>query len=114
MSAGRRRPHRVLLHESDDRERFPEAGGIHAGLLTRSYSTIFLSSIAAANSARRPRRHELDEYRLKVMKEVGENLVVRNARQVNPKIHLIIKPPNWYEQYQFSGYNLRRSRKRST
>lgn len=46
------------------------------------------------------------EYRLKVMKEVGEDLVVKNARGVNPKIHLIFKPPNWYEQYQFSGYNL--------
>ena len=46
------------------------------------------------------------EYRLKVMKEVGEDLVVKNARSVNPKIHLIFKPPNWYEQYQFSGYNL--------
>jgi hypothetical protein len=45
-------------------------------------------------------------YRLKVMKEVGEDLVVKNARSVNPGIHLIIKPPNWYEQYQFSGYNL--------
>ncbi len=46
------------------------------------------------------------EYRLKVMKEVGEDLVVKNARSINPKIHLIFKPPNWYEQYQFSGYNL--------
>jgi hypothetical protein len=40
------------------------------------------------------------------MKEVGENLVVKNARSVNLNIHLIFKPPNWYEQYQFSGYNL--------
>jgi hypothetical protein len=31
---------------------------------------------------------------------------VKNAKSVNPKINLIIKPPNWYEQYQFSGYNL--------
>ncbi len=46
------------------------------------------------------------EYRLNVMKEVGENLVVKNAQSVNPRIHLIFKPPNWYEQYQFSGYNL--------
>jgi hypothetical protein len=35
------------------------------------------------------------------------NLVVKNAKSVNPKIKLIIKPPNWYEQYQFSGYNLK-------
>jgi hypothetical protein len=46
------------------------------------------------------------EFRLAVMKEVGENLVVKNAKSVNPKINLIFKPPNWYEQYQFSGYNL--------
>ena len=46
------------------------------------------------------------EYRLNIMKEVGENLVVKNARSVNPNIRLIFKPPNWYEQYQFSGYNL--------
>jgi hypothetical protein len=46
------------------------------------------------------------EYRLEAMKDVGENLVVKNAKSVNPKINLIFKPPNWYEQYQFSGYNL--------
>ena len=46
------------------------------------------------------------EYRLAVMKEVGENLAVKNAKSVNPKVNLIFKPPNWYEQYQFAGYNL--------
>jgi hypothetical protein len=46
------------------------------------------------------------EYRLEAMKDVGESLVVQNAKSVNPKINLIFKPPNWYEQYQFSGYNL--------
>jgi len=46
------------------------------------------------------------EYRLEVMKGVGADLVVKNAKSVNPKINLIIKPPNWYEQYQFCGYNL--------
>lgn len=46
------------------------------------------------------------EYRLEAMKDVGENLVVKNAKSVNPNINLIFKPPNWYEQYQFSGYNL--------
>jgi hypothetical protein len=46
------------------------------------------------------------DYRLKVMKEVGENLVVKNAKSVNAKVRLIFKPPNWYEQYQFAGYNL--------
>ena len=46
------------------------------------------------------------EYRLEVMKDVGENLAVKTAKSVNPKVNLIFKPPNWYEQYQFAGYNL--------
>jgi hypothetical protein len=46
------------------------------------------------------------EYRLEVMKDVGENLAVKTAESVNPKVNLIFKPPNWYEQYQFAGYNL--------
>jgi len=41
----------------------------------------------------------------KVMKEVGEDLVVR-IPQCQSEDPSIFKPPHWYEQYQFSGYNL--------
>lgn len=46
------------------------------------------------------------EFRTVLMKEVSEELVLKPARQVNPKVNVIIKFPNWYEHYQETGYNL--------
>jgi hypothetical protein len=45
------------------------------------------------------------EFRLKKMSEISENLVKR-AKKVNPKIKMVIKYPNWYAYYQYTGYNL--------
>lgn len=46
------------------------------------------------------------DYRIQLMREVSEKLVVGPAKKVNPKINMIIKYPNWYENYQDTGYNL--------
>ncbi|MGA3029051.1 MAG: hypothetical protein ABSF98_30315 [Bryobacteraceae bacterium] len=46
------------------------------------------------------------EYRLALMAEVARDVVIGPARAVNPKVRLVIKYPNWYDHYQFSGYNL--------
>jgi len=46
------------------------------------------------------------EFRLELMKEVSRNLVIETAHKINPKINMIIKYPNWYDDYQFLGYNL--------
>ena len=45
-------------------------------------------------------------YRLDLMEEVSKNLIIAPARAVNPKVTLIIKYPNWYEHYQYLGYNV--------
>jgi hypothetical protein len=45
-------------------------------------------------------------FRLDLMEDVAKNLVVAPARAVNPKVQLIIKYPNWYEHYQYLGYNV--------
>ena len=47
------------------------------------------------------------EFRLELMKEVSENIVLKTARSVNPKVNMIIKYPNWYDDYQSLGYNLK-------
>jgi len=47
------------------------------------------------------------EYRLELMREVSENLVMKPAKEVNPEASVIIKYPNWYAFYQNTGYNLR-------
>ncbi|MEM1582385.1 MAG: permease [Candidatus Bathyarchaeia archaeon] len=45
------------------------------------------------------------KYRLKILVKTAEELI-RVAKKVNPKVNLIIKYPNWYEHYQFLGYDL--------
>jgi hypothetical protein len=44
------------------------------------------------------------EYRLGLMETVSHE-IVKAAKEINPKIRMVIKYPNWYESYQETGYN---------
>jgi hypothetical protein len=46
------------------------------------------------------------EFRLELMKDFSENVIIKTAKDVNPKVKVIIKFPNWYEHFQDAGYNL--------
>lgn len=46
------------------------------------------------------------QFRLDLMKDISENVIVKTAKEVNPNVKAIIKYPNWYEHYQDAGYNL--------
>jgi hypothetical protein len=46
------------------------------------------------------------QFRLAQMDDAGRNLVVGPARAVNPKVKVIIKYPNWYDHFQYLGFNL--------
>jgi len=46
------------------------------------------------------------QFRTEQMDEVSENLIIGPARAINPRVHLIIKYPNWYESFQGLGYDL--------
>lgn len=46
------------------------------------------------------------EYRLKLMTEAGQNLVINPAKKVNPNCKVIIKYPNWYDDFQGLGFDL--------
>jgi hypothetical protein len=48
------------------------------------------------------------EFRLELMDDAAENLIVKPARVVNPQVKLVIKFPNWYEHFQGTGYDLAR------
>lgn len=48
-----------------------------------------------------------DEFRTKLLADVSRNIVMKTAREVNPNASMVIKFPNWYEHYQFTGYNLK-------
>ena len=44
-------------------------------------------------------------FRLALMADVSENIVIRRAKEVNPNARLVIKFPNWYESFPACGYN---------
>ncbi len=49
-----------------------------------------------------------EQFRLELMAEVSEELIVKPAKAANPNVKLVIKYPNWNESYQASGYNTER------
>ncbi len=44
------------------------------------------------------------DFRKELMKDVSENLIVKPAKAVNPKVKMVVKYPNWRESYHFTGY----------
>jgi hypothetical protein len=46
------------------------------------------------------------EFRLGLMAQAARELVVGPAKAVNPRVKVVIKYPNWYDHYQFLGFNL--------
>jgi hypothetical protein len=46
------------------------------------------------------------QFRLDLMDEVAENLILKPAKAANPQVKVIIKFPNWYEHFQGLGYDL--------
>lgn len=46
------------------------------------------------------------QYRIKLLEKVSKEIIIPESKAVNPNVQVIIKYPNWYEEYQQSGYNL--------
>jgi hypothetical protein len=46
------------------------------------------------------------DFRLALMDEASQELILKPAKAVNPKCRVIIKYPNWYEHFQGLGYDL--------
>jgi hypothetical protein len=47
-----------------------------------------------------------DEFRMRMMDEVSRDLILKPAKQANPKVHIIIKFPNFYPSFQGMGFDL--------
>ncbi len=46
------------------------------------------------------------QYRMELMTDAAQNLVIGPAKKVNPNVKIIVKFPNWYEHFQGLGFNL--------
>jgi hypothetical protein len=65
----------------------------------------FFTNCACDDCLSRKGDRSWEEFRLELMTEVSENLIVRPAKAINPNVKVVIKYPNWNEAYQASGYN---------
>ncbi len=46
------------------------------------------------------------EYRLELMNDAGQEVILKPAKKVNPDVNVIIKYPNWYDHFQGLGFDL--------
>ncbi len=46
------------------------------------------------------------DFRLALLTDAAQNLIVGPAKAVNPNVKMVIKYPNWYEHFQGLGFNL--------
>ena len=46
------------------------------------------------------------QFRMELTDDAAENLIVKPAKAVNPKVKMIVKYPNWYEHFQGAGFDL--------
>ena len=51
------------------------------------------------------------QYRLDLMAEAAQSLIIGPAKAVNPKVKVVVKYPNWYEHFQGLGFNLEKEPK---
>jgi len=46
------------------------------------------------------------QFRMELTTDAAENLIVKPAKAVNPKVKMVVKYPNWYEHFQGAGFDL--------
>lgn len=97
----------LCYSKPDDRERLREVVRFTASIFDEIIlDDFFFTSCRCESCINAKGDRDWTEYRLRLMEDVAEKIVVKTAKEVNPRIRLIIKYPNWYEHYQFLGYSL--------
>lgn len=46
------------------------------------------------------------QFRMELTDDAAENLIVKPAKAINPKVKMVIKYPNWYEHFPGAGFDL--------
>ena len=65
----------------------------------------FFTQCQCEDCVREKGERSWEEFRLAKMMEVSRDLIIGPAKKVNPKVHIIIKYPNWRESFAQTGYN---------
>ena len=88
------------------RTRLKEVSEYTAGLFDEFIiDDFFFTQCMCEDCIREKGDRSWSEFRLAKMMEVSRDLIIGPAKKVNPKVHIIIKYPNWRESFQETGYN---------
>jgi hypothetical protein len=90
-----------------DRKHVEEVVRFTAGLFDELIlDDFFFTTTKSASDIKAKGTRSWSEFRLDLMKEAAQSLVVGPAKAVNPKIKVVIKYPNWYEHFPYAGFDL--------
>ncbi|UJF31927.1 permease [Paenibacillus hexagrammi] len=96
----------ICYTEEASRAKFQEAVENAAAVFDEViFDDFFFTNCGCDDCLARKGDRSWEEFRLELMTEVSENLIMKPARAVNPNSKMIIKFPNWNEAYQATGYN---------
>ncbi|MFC3802987.1 permease [Cohnella sp. GCM10012308] len=96
----------ICYTDEASRARFKEAVANAAAVFDEViFDDFFFTNCGCDDCLARKGDRSWEAFRLELMTEVSERLIMEAAREVNPKSKMIIKYPNWNESYHASGYN---------
>lgn len=96
----------ICYTDEASRTQFKEAVANAAAVFDEViFDDFFFTNCGCDDCLKRKGDRSWEEFRLELMTEVSEQLIMKTAREVNPKARMIIKYPNWNEAYPASGYN---------
>lgn len=96
----------ICYTDEASRAKFREAVETAASVFDEViFDDFFFTNCGCDDCLARKGDRSWEEFRLELMAEVSENLIMKPARAVNPNSRMVIKYPNWNEAYQASGYN---------
>jgi len=97
----------MCFTDPENRRRLGEIAAYTAQLFDEVILDDFYFTNCRCESCIKAKREKSwEKFRLALMNDISENVIIKNAKAANPKINIIIKYPNWYDSFQACGYNL--------
>nr|AFK83744.1 hypothetical protein Mahau_2096 [uncultured bacterium 35A20] len=97
----------MCFTDPENRKRLGEIAAYTAELFDEvMLDDFYFTNCRCGNCIKEKGNHDWAHFRLKLMNDISENVIIKNAKAANKKVKMIIKYPNWYDSYQACGYNL--------
>jgi hypothetical protein len=97
----------MCFTDPENRKRLGEIAAYTAGLFDEVILDDFYFTNCRCESCIKAKGDkDWASFRLALMNDISENVIIKNAKAANPNVNVIIKFPNWYDSFQANGYNL--------